>query len=161
MANDSDTIIKCLSCGHDKLEDVGYTWIGYRGVILHKNDTDSISIHMNYDETDTEVYYDDFHHLYWECLSCGDVFKIVTDDNNKETLTATNELNFSLDKGHIKDRVTMLQDKRQELDSIVDTLELKIEKLEKKTVELEKFIAISNKAPEKSILKGLRNVRKK
>lgn len=160
MSGDSE-IVKCPSCEHDKFEDVGFTWIGYKGVILCKNNTDSVNIHMNYDDTETEVYHDDFHHLYWECLSCGDIFKIVTDGDNKKILTATNEQNFSLDKKYIKNRVTALQDKKQELDNIVDTLELKIKKLEKETVELEKFIAISNKPSKKSILKGLRNIRKK
>lgn len=153
MADNDDLTVKCSSCGHNLFIDIGVTWVGANGVEITQIGE---KLEFHYDNTETETYFDVEKHMYYECLECATAY--IVDDNKLIKIDAGN---FKLDSVELQKDTKILKNKRDTLIVQVADLKKNIEKMKIKAKELEKFIAISHKHPEKSILKGLRNIKNK
>lgn len=153
--SDKETPIVCPNCGANNFEDVGYTWVGSKGVKFYQQNE---SVFTNHDNCEDETYWDDYNHLFFECLSCDTAY-IFEKENGKQKLVKIDEGDISINKKSIKKSIIKLQETRKKLDQKIRQALKNKEKLEDEAEKLEKFIAISSRPPEKSILKGLRNLK--
>ena len=157
--SETDPDIPCPTCGNKTWEDVGYTWVGSKGVVFNRSTQGSID--LNYDNTQDETYWDDVQHLFYECLACDTAYILEKDKDNKRQLVEIDAGKVSIKKDVIKNQIKVLHEEKKLYQTKVRQLENKVKDLENKSEKLEKFIAISSTPPEKSILKGLRNIKNK
>lgn len=153
-----DADVPCPSCGNKTFEDVGYTWVGSKGITFHRYANGST--YSDFDKVEDETYWDDMQHLFYECLSCDAAYILEKDSNGKFQLVEINAGEVSLKKDVVKYQIKALHEEKKLYQIKIRKLKNEVKELESKSKELEKFIAISSRPAEKSILKGLRKIKK-
>lgn len=155
---DTDVDVPCPNCGNKTFEEVGYTWVGSKNVTFHKYA--SGSVYSNFDNVEDETYWDEMQHLFYECLACDTAYELEKGDDKKCKLVEIDGGQVSLRKDVIKYQIKTLYEEKNLYQLKLNQLKEKVKDLENRSEKLEKFIAISSRPPEKSILKGLRNIKK-